>query len=302
MGAFITIPSVPLPTMSNVDHDTTISTTATATTQQLYASTDHSSNSTTVSNNIQTNTETDKETRTSFCPYNFGKAKQENENANENKKEKENKNDCKSIPSNSNAPNTIIPLEELKSVKTDTIIQSISRWLFYSGAKEQTDRDGVAIATATTTTTVSKDNNIGATDSEMKRKQNVNVDTGRNGSLIGCPRANGKVNMEAEKGNNWVNKDNKMYSPNQNKHPDQRIELCKDRVVSTIPKGKREGEGEGESKDARWIYPSPQMFYNAMKRKGWSPYEKDMEVVVAIHNRVNENTWDKIIAWESLHN
>lgn len=33
-----------------------------------------------------------------------------------------------------------------------------------------------------------------------------------------------------------------------------------------------------------WVYPSEQMFYNAMKRKGWTPSEDDMAAVVAIHN------------------
>ncbi len=33
-----------------------------------------------------------------------------------------------------------------------------------------------------------------------------------------------------------------------------------------------------------WVYPSEQMFYNAMKRKGWQPSEDDMAAVVAIHN------------------
>lgn len=33
-----------------------------------------------------------------------------------------------------------------------------------------------------------------------------------------------------------------------------------------------------------WVYPSEQMFYNAMKRKGWTPAEDDMAAVVAIHN------------------
>lgn len=32
----------------------------------------------------------------------------------------------------------------------------------------------------------------------------------------------------------------------------------------------------------------PQMFYNAMKRKGWKPDEDDMNVIVAIHNAVCE--------------
>jgi len=33
-----------------------------------------------------------------------------------------------------------------------------------------------------------------------------------------------------------------------------------------------------------WVYPSEQMFYNAMRRKGWTPSEDDMTAVVAIHN------------------
>lgn len=33
-----------------------------------------------------------------------------------------------------------------------------------------------------------------------------------------------------------------------------------------------------------WVYPSQQMFYNAMRRKGWTPSEDDMAAVVAIHN------------------
>lgn len=40
-----------------------------------------------------------------------------------------------------------------------------------------------------------------------------------------------------------------------------------------------------------WMYPSEQMFYNAMKRKGWRPSEGDMNTVVSIHNAVNERAW-----------
>ena len=43
-----------------------------------------------------------------------------------------------------------------------------------------------------------------------------------------------------------------------------------------------------------WMYPSEQMFYNAMKRKGWSPSEQDMQSVVAIHNGVNERAWSEV--------
>lgn len=49
---------------------------------------------------------------------------------------------------------------------------------------------------------------------------------------------------------------------------------------------------QGES--ATWVYPSQQMFYNAMKRKGWDAREEDMPQVVAIHNTVNERAWREV--------
>lgn len=48
-----------------------------------------------------------------------------------------------------------------------------------------------------------------------------------------------------------------------------------------------------------WTYPSEQMFYNAMSRKGWSPAEDDMPAVVAIHNAVNERAWREVRGWEA---
>ena len=44
--------------------------------------------------------------------------------------------------------------------------------------------------------------------------------------------------------------------------PGQPFQLSKDRVVSTIP---RASEDPGQEK---WVYPSEQMFWNAMLRKG----------------------------------
>jgi cytochrome c heme-lyase len=58
---------------------------------------------------------------------------------------------------------------------------------------------------------------------------------------------------------------------------------------------------EEEEEEERWVYPSPQMFYNAMKRKGYSPSEQDVPLIVALHNSVNEQVWREILAWESLH-
>ena len=37
-----------------------------------------------------------------------------------------------------------------------------------------------------------------------------------------------------------------------------------------------------------------------MKRKGYNPAEKDVPVILAIHNLVNEKGWSKILQWEDL--
>ncbi|GAA5803303.1 hypothetical protein HPULCUR_008782 [Helicostylum pulchrum] len=75
--------------------------------------------------------------------------------------------------------------------------------------------------------------------------------------------------------------------------PDQKTPLAKERETSTIPRA--------NSDDKLWIYPSEQMFFNAMRRKNWTPEEQDMQVVVPIHNAVNEMAWQKILEWEKLH-
>lgn len=75
--------------------------------------------------------------------------------------------------------------------------------------------------------------------------------------------------------------------------PGQKMPLSTEREVSSIPRA------DGQEK--HWIYPSEQMFFNAMRRKNWNPDEKDMSVVVPIHNAVNEQAWSKILEWEKLH-
>lgn len=82
---------------------------------------------------------------------------------------------------------------------------------------------------------------------------------------------------------------------NQLPAPGQVVPLSTERVKSRIPKGGTE--------DDTWAYPSPQMFWNALVRKGKAEgsNEKDMDVVVAIHNNMNENTWRQVLAWEELH-
>ena len=62
------------------------------------------------------------------------------------------------------------------------------------------------------------------------------------------------------------------------------------------------GDGAGAAEEV-WQYPSEQMFYNALKRKGkgGDVREEDMNTVVSIHNAVNERTWRQLMAWEALH-
>lgn len=76
---------------------------------------------------------------------------------------------------------------------------------------------------------------------------------------------------------------------------DQSQDLDTNRVQSQIPKGGTDS--------STWLYPSPQMFYNALVRKNKveGATEENISTVVAIHNNMNENTWKQILAWEALH-
>jgi len=81
--------------------------------------------------------------------------------------------------------------------------------------------------------------------------------------------------------------------------PGQSESLNTNRIKSTIPKGTFVPPHQKAVEDENtWVYPSEQQFFNAMKRKGWDPKEKDMSTVVAIHNAVNERTWAEVMRWE----
>ena len=83
---------------------------------------------------------------------------------------------------------------------------------------------------------------------------------------------------------------------NQLPAPDQAIPLPTERITSTIPKAGTD--------DGNWVYPSPQMFWNALVRKNKTDgaSEEDIETVVAVHNNMNERTWKQVLVWEDLHN
>jgi cytochrome c heme-lyase len=72
----------------------------------------------------------------------------------------------------------------------------------------------------------------------------------------------------------------------------QARQLDTTREVSSIP------SVEGSTESKYWIYPSEQMFFDAMRRKNWDPKEVDMKTVVPIHNAVNERAWSQIMEWE----
>ncbi|XP_069128052.1 holocytochrome c-type synthase-like [Argopecten irradians] len=94
-----------------------------------------------------------------------------------------------------------------------------------------------------------------------------------------------------------IDPSNMMPPPNQRPAPDQPFPLDKDRITSSIPKA-----GGNEN----WVYPSEQMFWNAMLRKGWRWKEddigaKDMTDIIKIHNANNEQGWQEVLKWEALH-
>lgn len=109
-----------------------------------------------------------------------------------------------------------------------------------------------------------------------------------------CPmhQSNGKEND--------IDPTNMMPPPNQRPAPDQPFLLSTDRVKSTIPKVTKDGAPE------TWTYPSEQMFWNAMLRKGWRWKDddmapEDMTNIISIHNANNEQAWQEVLKWEAFH-
>jgi len=94
-----------------------------------------------------------------------------------------------------------------------------------------------------------------------------------------------------------INPLNMMPPPNQRPSPDQPFELPIERQKSSIPRA---------GTDQTWVYPSQQMFWNAMLRKGWRWKDEDvdqstMDSIIKIHNANNEEAWQEVLKWEALH-
>jgi len=114
----------------------------------------------------------------------------------------------------------------------------------------------------------------------------------------GCPMKAAADDGCPMKASEVIDYDNMMPPPNQRPSADQPFALSTERVESTIPRA---------STGKNWVYPSQQMFWNAMQRKGWDWRSEEeinpatMAEIISIHNKNNEEAWHEVLAWESLH-
>ena len=156
-----------------------------------------------------------------------------------------------------------------------------------------------------------KDNNSNSSNSGLasfcpvikKKKEengNKNIDDSKNSSTTTTSDKSTESKCPVKKGSTLFNvysqpidpKNNMPANPNQLPREGQRRPIETSRVKSSIPKGGTD--------DDTWTYPSPQMFYNALNRKGKGEGvdEDDVETIVAIHNNMNERTWKQVMKWE----
>ena len=137
------------------------------------------------------------------------------------------------------------------------------------------------------------------------------------------PKATGSTTEESSRESTCpVSKDNKEVPASleeaaryaQTPQPDQTIPLALDRQVSSIPRGSGTTNDEtvkvpdhqlihdDNENDKKWVYPSEQQMYNAMRKKGWTNVpEESIPVVLKIHNHINESTWNQILEWENVN-
>ncbi|KAJ7210539.1 cytochrome c/c1 heme-lyase, partial [Mycena pura] len=87
---------------------------------------------------------------------------------------------------------------------------------------------------------------------------------------------------------------NQMPSLSQEAALSQSLALPTTRTVSSIPRDPA----------SKWEYPSPQQFYNALVRKGKETAEElaHVELMVEIHNFLNEQAWQEVLKWEKRAN
>lgn len=102
--------------------------------------------------------------------------------------------------------------------------------------------------------------------------------------------------------------------------------MNQERVISSIPRAADAEENvenacpyhktpdtnnKSTTASGNWMYPSPEMFWNAMRRKGSLPQhlqdssqpqtQAELDWIVTIHNVVNEQCWQEICKWEQFN-
>lgn len=133
-----------------------------------------------------------------------------------------------------------------------------------------------------------------ASSDHTKKAPDVPAHQDRAYEFVECPM---RAANEAKHTMSDINPANMMPPPNQQPSADQPFSLSVVREESTIPRAGAE---------QNWVYPSEQMFWNAMLRKGWrwnkdDINQKDMGDIIRIHNQNNEQAWQEILRWEKLH-
>lgn len=105
----------------------------------------------------------------------------------------------------------------------------------------------------------------------------------------------------------YNNAANDMEFSQVERRPGQKEIMSTTRTLSGIPKSdfnpSHQPKGQikqDENDENKWVYPSEQQYYNAMIRKGYSPPEKDIGAILAIHNSVNERGWKEVMEWETF--
>ncbi|KAM0748311.1 cytochrome c and c1 heme-lyase [Meredithblackwellia eburnea MCA 4105] len=144
----------------------------------------------------------------------------------------------------------------------------------------------------------------------------------------GCPMHNKDTNTAASTSNtSQLNPLNNIPDLAQAPSPGQKTFLPLERTISSIPRATSStnsgpsacpvnhgqstlpeghppipGAQKQQVEQAKtWEYPSPQQFYNALVRKGWETPEESIEMMVNIHNWLNEAAWQQVRYWEEKH-
>lgn len=109
-------------------------------------------------------------------------------------------------------------------------------------------------------------------------------------SIRSTQKGNSKV-RQCPNDHETINPLNQMPPLPQTPAQNQSVRLPTQRTESSIPR----------DTSAKWEYPSPQQFYNALVRKGWETPEEHVETMVEIHNFLNEEAWEEVKKWERRH-